>query len=225
MALEKLLIARERDGRAGDAAADRVRVLFNPEEYTLNRDNNFASHAVPGLQSPLLQFVHGNMQTLEMELFLDSSEAADDPSRDVRLQTERIVAFMTIDADLHAPPVLRVIWGSLEFRCVLARVSQKFTMFLDDGRPFRARLNVTFNQYIDAEREGKEIKRQTADFTKVHRVTQGETLSGIAGRFYNNPQLWRHIAEANDIDEPRSIRGGQPLRVPAIPAHAAAASR
>ena len=40
-------------------------VMFNPEEYTLNRDNNFASQAVPGLSSPILQFAHGNLRTLE----------------------------------------------------------------------------------------------------------------------------------------------------------------
>ena len=45
-------------------------LLFNPEEYTLNKDNNFASQAIPGLTGPLLQFVHGNMRTLEMEAVL-----------------------------------------------------------------------------------------------------------------------------------------------------------
>ena len=40
-------------------------VLFNPEEYTLSKDNNFAQIAVPGLRAPLLQFVSGNMQTLK----------------------------------------------------------------------------------------------------------------------------------------------------------------
>ena len=35
---------------------------------------NYAQAAIPGLSSPLLQFVNGNLQTLEMELFLDSYE-------------------------------------------------------------------------------------------------------------------------------------------------------
>ena len=51
-----------------------VTVLFNPEQYTLNRDINYAQAAIPGLSAPLLQFVNGNMQTLEMELFVDSYE-------------------------------------------------------------------------------------------------------------------------------------------------------
>jgi len=222
MALEKLLIARERDGKASDEPADQVRALFNPEEYTINQDNNFASQAVPGLKSTLLQFVHGNMRTLEMELFLDTYEESG-PQRDVRTRSNQITQLMSIDPELHAPPVLRVIWGSLEFRCVLARVAQRFTMFLEDGRPVRARLSVTFNEYIDPDREGKELKRETADFTKLHRVSDGETLSGIAGRYYKNPRLWRPIAEANGIDNPRSIRSGFSLRIPALTGDGAAA--
>ena len=56
-------------------------VTFNPEEYSLNKDNNFASQAIPGLTSPLLQFVHGNLRTLDMELFFDTFELQDRRSR------------------------------------------------------------------------------------------------------------------------------------------------
>jgi hypothetical protein len=44
-----------------------IQVLFNPEEYTLNKDINYAQASVPGLSGPILQFVNGNLRTLEME--------------------------------------------------------------------------------------------------------------------------------------------------------------
>src|ERR1041384_596667 len=145
-----------------------IQALFNPEEYTINKDNNFASQAIPGLSGPLLQFVNGNMRTLEMELFFDTWDTPELEKRDVRELTNKITGLLTIDSDLHAPPVLLVSWSSLQFRCVLARASQKFIMFADDGTPVRARLNVTFNEFIDADREAREINRQTADFSKVY---------------------------------------------------------
>src|SRR5262249_22265428 len=122
-----------------------------------------------------------------------------------------------IDPQLHAPPVLQVAWSSLQLRCVLARVSQKFIKFFEDGRPARARLTVTFNEFLDLDHEFKEVGRQTADFSKVHVVTQGEILSGIAGVVYANAQTWRPLAIANGIDDPRSLFPGQSLRVPALP--------
>ena len=199
---------------------EQFEVLFNPEEYTLNKDNNFASQTIPGLSSPLLQFVNGNLRTLEMELFFDTYlplTTAPTPPRDVREETQKVVSLLDIDPDLHAPPVLEVSWASLQLRCVLARVSQKFLMFLDDGRPVRARLSVTFNEFIDEEREAKQVNRQTADFTKTYVVTQGATLASIALRFYDNPQLWRPIAIANGIVDPRELSTGQLLQIPSLP--------
>jgi hypothetical protein len=206
MALEKVRITIEHTG-------DQINVMYNPERYTINKDNNFASQGIPGRRGPLLQFVQGNMRTLEMELFFDTYEQR----RDVRDETQRIVKLLDIDANLHAPPVLMVSWASLQFRCVLARVNQEFNMFLDDGRPVRARLTVTFNEFINLDREGKEIKRQTATFSKVHIVTQGELLSGIADKFYENPLMWRPIAIASELGDPRSIFAGQTLQIPALP--------
>ncbi|MEE9128624.1 MAG: hypothetical protein V3T84_01295 [Phycisphaerales bacterium] len=190
-----------------------LEVMFNPEEYTLNQDNNFASQAIPGQSGPILQFVHGNMRTLDMELFFDTTDQASD----VRDETQKIVRLLEIDSDLHAPPVLRVAWATLQFRCVLAKAGQQFVKFLEDGRPVRARLTVSFNEFLDADREAQLVNRQTADFTKVHVVAQGETLEGLAGVLYENPQMWRAIALDNRIDDPRADLTGQAIRIPSLP--------
>ncbi len=216
MALEKALICNlDTD--------EEIPVLFNPEEYTLNKDINYAQASVPGLSGPILQFVNGNMSTLEMELLLDSYEEYEEASpkveagSDVRELTDKVTNLMVINSETHAPPILLFTWGSLSFRCVLARVSQRFIMFRSDGVPVRARLNVTFNEYLDPEQEIKKLNPQTADYSKEYVVLQRDNLSGIAGKLYQNPQLWRPLAIANDIADPRAIAPGQRLRVPPLP--------
>ena len=196
-----------------EATGEQFEVKFNPEEYTINKDNNFAAQNVPGLSGPLLQFVHGNMRTLEMELFFDTYEQ----NRDVREDTTKITDLLKINRDLHAPPIVQISWASLQFRGVLVRAGQKFILFFPDGRPARARIACTFHEFIDPTREAKEVDRQTANFSKTHVVVEGETVSGIAGRLYNDPQLWRPIAIANEISNPRSLTPGQSLIVPSLP--------
>lgn len=210
---------------------EHISVQFNAEEYTLNRDNNFAQATIPGLRAPLLQFVNGNLPTLEMELLFDTYEEHQEGDRvinqagdDVRTLTRKVTDLMNIDSDTHAPPILIFTWGpslgqptSLSFTCVLTRANQRFIMFLADGTPVRARLQVSFSEYTNAEREAKEVNRQTADFSKVHVVGQGETLSSIAYQFYKNAQIWRPIAIANRMDDPRSLQIGQTLRIPSLP--------
>lgn len=188
-------------------------VQFNPEEYSLNKDNNFASQAIPGLSSPILQFVNGNLRTLEMELFFDTVDA----QTDVRIETNKVIELLNIDSETHAPPVLRFAWGSLVFTCVLTRANQKFTRFMSTGLPVRARVTVSFSEFIDGEKEAEALNLQTADFSKFHVVVQDETLSAIANTFYQSPQSWRPIAIANGIDDPRSIVPGQVLRIPSLP--------
>jgi LysM repeat protein len=206
MGLTKAKITVEYSGASLD-------VMFNPEEYSLNRDNNFASQAIPGLSSPLIQFVHGNLRTLDMELLFDTYEKLSD----VRIETEKFVHLMEIDPQLHAPPILVVAWASLQFRCVLTKASQKFILFLDDGRPVRARVSASFTEFIDPEHEALQVKRQTADWTKMHTVLQGETLSAIAFQYYSDATLWRPLAVSNSIDNPRVLFAGQQLIIPALP--------
>ena len=206
MALIKAKITVEHSGAV-------LTVMFNPEEYSLNRDNNFAAQAIPGLSSPLLQFAHGNLRTLDMELLFDTYEKR----ADVRVETEKFIQLMEIDAELHAPPILIVAWASLQFRCVLTKASQKFVLFLDNGSPVRARISASFTEFIDAEHEALKIKRQTADFTKRHTVLQGETIAGIASKYYGDPGLWRPIAISNELDEPRRLRAGMLLTIPSLP--------
>ena len=69
----------------------------------------------------------------------------------------------------------------------------------------------------NAEMEAKETKRETADFTKVYQVADGDTVSAIAGRVYGNPALWRAIAVYNDVDHPRRLSVGLRLLVPRLP--------
>jgi hypothetical protein len=203
---------------------EKIPVQFNPEEYTLNRDINYAQAAVPGLSAPILQFVNGNLQTLEMELFLDSYEqhkvgnkVVNQAQTDVRDLTRKVVDLMAIQPSTHAPPVLLFSWGSLAFTCVLARVSQRYTMFLPDGKPVRARLTVTFNEYRNVDLEAKEVKRETSDYSKRHVVVQGETLSAIAGKEYGDPRLWRVIAVANRLQRARRLQPGLKLLLPNLP--------
>ena len=217
MPLEKALVTNTVTG-------ERIPVMFNPEEYTVNQDINYAQTAVPGLSAPILQFVHGNMQTLEMELFLDTFEAHQSNGRslnqagdDVRKLTSQIIGLMSIDATTHAPPVLLFTWASLSFTCVLARASQRYILFLPDGTPVRARLHVTFNEFRNIDLEAKEIKRETANFSKFHVVCDGETLSSIAWKTFGDARMWRPIALRNGIDNPKTLPPGMALVVPQLP--------
>jgi hypothetical protein len=201
-----------------------VEVQFNPEEYSLSRQNNYAVIAVPGLSSPLLQFVSGELQTLDMELFVDTSETHEsgnrrlnDAGQDVREISGRILRLLEIEPSTHAPPPVVFAWGNLTFNCVLTKATQRFVLFTSKGIPLRARLQVTFAEMVPPDLEAKGTKRETADYSQVHVVGPGEELATIAYRSFGRPDLWRPIALINDIDDPASLQIGRRLRIPRLP--------
>lgn len=49
---------------------------------------------------------------------------------------------------------------------------------------------------------------------KTYTVKAGDTLSGIAARFYGDANDWHKIAKANNIRDPRKLRIGQVLKLP-----------
>jgi nucleoid-associated protein YgaU len=188
-------------------------VLFNPTEYGIDRGASFAELAIPGLPTPILQFVRGEAQSLSLELFLDRTNSR----KSVEDDLAAIRRFVQIDRDLHAPPVCRFVWGKTSFQGVVTSLKEKYTLFSDTGEVLRARVNLSLKSYQSAEVQLRDLKRQSPDRTRVRVLREGETLTQLANEAYGDPRLWRVIAAANDIDRPRFVPPGTALTIPALP--------
>jgi nucleoid-associated protein YgaU len=205
-----------------------IEVLFNPAEYSLEKGNTFQSTPLPGLATPVTQWVTGNADVLTMDLFFDtytkSSRHANVIQReDVRNYTRKISSLMDVDPKLHAPPIVQFIWGppigspeNLQFTGTIEKVSQKFTYFLDDGTPVRATLNVTIKEYKTVQDQLAEIGRQSPDRTKSRVFKEGESLWLYAAEEYTDPGQWRVIAEQNNLDDPRLLTPGSQIQLPPL---------
>jgi hypothetical protein len=196
----------------GNPQGERIDVLFNPVEYSLQKSNQFAETPLLGLPTPIRQFTSGGAEALTLDLFFDTYERGED----VRLYTEKVAGLLNIDPDLHAPPTLKFIWGKLEFKCVLEQVTKRFTMFLADGTPVRATLNVSFKEYKTIQEQLPSRPLQSADRTKRRIAKEGDSLWLIAAQEYDDPTLWRRIAQQNDIVNPRFLPPGMELTIPPL---------
>lgn len=187
---------------------DRIAVMYNPEQFTLEQGNDFAEIGIPGLNAPPIQYVRGKGRTLSMELFYDSYELGGD----VREFTDRLTGLLATLPATFAPPVLLFVMGNFSFRCVLAEASQRFTMFAIDGTPVRSTLSVRFHEYVDvtvAVESGVFIGPPT-----LRNIVQGDTASGLAAAVLGDPARWREIADANGFDDPFNLPVGMPAVVP-----------
>jgi hypothetical protein len=193
----------------GQAAFD---ALFNPTDYGVNKANSIAEAVIPGLQAPILQYVHGNTRTLDMQLFFDTYEKG----TDVRESTRKVYHLLEIDPGTHAPPICNIAWGSLQFRGVLDHVNGRFTLFLPNGTPVRATLDVSFKEYIDVQVLVRKQPTESADHRKMRVVRSGDRIDNIAGEEYGAPGQWRAIVEANNLEDPGRLEPGVVLVIPPL---------
>jgi nucleoid-associated protein YgaU len=200
-----------------------ITVLFNPTEYSFERTNAYKATAVPGLGSPLLQFVNGESDRLSLDLFLDDYTDPKGPTSLQQKETNPLMKrlgdlfkLLEIDRDLHAPPPVRFNWGPFEFTAVIEKLGRKVTMFHPDGTPARATLSVSFKEYRTLRRQLEDPRRESADKSKRRVVIGSEQLWLIAAREYDNANEWTRIAERNDLDDPREIQPGDWLLLPPI---------
>lgn len=189
-----------------------IAVLFNPTHYGLGASNQLAEIGIPGLPAPILQYLRGASRALTMQLFFDTYETGES----VATYTDAVYSLLNIEVTTHAPPICVFRWGSLTFTGVVERVEGQFTLFLNNGMPVRATLDVTFREVVDLQTAVRGTPTHSADHATTHTVVRGETLSGIAAQQYGDPGQWRPIADANQLDNPRLITAGQVLAIPPL---------
>lgn len=189
-----------------------ITLLFNPTEYQLQKTNNFAEIAIPGLETPPLQYVRGSAQKLTTELLLDTSDTLED----VRERTDALQSLMKIEGEIHAPPIVRLVWDGDVFLGVVESLNVTFVLFTPEGVPLRAKIGITLIEYRTVEDQVAETPRHSPDVAKSHVVRRGDSLASIAALAYNDPTQWRVIAANNGIEDPRRLTPGQTLQIPRL---------
>jgi hypothetical protein len=208
-------------------------VQFNPTEFTLDKGAQLAEITIPGLDSPLLQFIRGQNEKMNVDLFFDTTENGTGiGATSVTTLTDPIYSLVKIEPDGHAPPICTFIWNAAfpganlppsagnqrrnHFQCVVESVKQKFTFFSPEGVPLRAMLTLVLREYKTLDEQLDQLNLSSPNRTHGHLTALGDTLASISRRYYRRAGEWRAIAAANDLDDPRRLSSGLFLRVPPI---------
>jgi hypothetical protein len=201
---------------------DEIVCMFNPNEYSFSKSSDWKEAKNRGGNVPTLEFTGGKPISMKLQLFFDTHEAGDDV-RDS--YTNALWDLVRVDpshkdarTQKSTPPTCEFQWGEMwSFKAVVTNISQKFTLFLSDGTPTRATVDLTLMQAEDE--DAFPFQNPTSGGAAGHRtyvVREGDSLDGIAYREYGESRHWRFIAESNDIDDPLTLRPGRILALPPL---------
>jgi nucleoid-associated protein YgaU len=199
-----------------------VECLFNPTDYTFAKTVNWAQSTERGANVPRLEFTGGEAATVTLKLFFDTN----DTGEDVRTKyTNALWDLAMVNPDKvdpktekSRPPRCIFEWGSAwSFEAVVTSISTSFTMFLEDGKPTRATVDISLKQAKDPGKFPAQNPTSGGVAGQKQRVVQqSETLDLIASQEYGDARHWRHIAEANAIDDPKRVAAGTTLVLPPL---------
>ena len=197
-----------------------VPCMFNPNEYTVAKQNQYSPDKVKGKNVPKVKFTQGGAETLKLQLFFDTYAE----KTDVRKHTAELWKMMMVTDDKKnqknnksEPPHVAFTWGNFTFEAVITSLSQKFTLFLKDGTPVRTTVDISLQQVED--KQAHHAQNPTSGGgppLKTHLVQAQDRLDLIAAQVYGDATQWRLIARENRLAHPLRLREGQRLIIPPL---------
>lgn len=189
-----------------------IRYTASPQYYQVkNNDSDYGYR----------MYYTGNIaSTLTMDLLFDTTVTGSN----VQSKFINFLVDLTRPAEGLDPPQpaqCKFVWGDftkgdyLSFKAVVSNLQVNYTYFLANGTPTRAEVDITFKEPDDVTGGTNPTSRSEA--RKVWTVVQGQSLDWIAFQEYGDSSAWRHIARANNLQNPRALRPGMVLRLPPLP--------
>jgi hypothetical protein len=227
--LEKAkLIEMEPDFANPKSGGKSTTVQFNPESLKVTFANQLVQPGNGGAngtgdQSNQAgrQFVGAGTTKLALQLWFDvGSQDAEsgDKKADVRDLTKDVAFFITPtqEGTNYLPPAVRFSWGSFHFDGYVDSLDENLDFFSEDGIPLRASVSLNMSQQKIQEFSGSGgqlgnsppgspgFGKGGLGTTPLVAVRAGASLQAMVGA----GQDWKKVAEANNIENPRSLDPG-----------------
>lgn len=196
-----------------------VPFLFNPSELSVAKTNTWnLPDEGKFSNTKTLEFGGGEPQTITLQLFFDTYELHDARQlngrpNDVRNYTDKLLEMMQVQDGLGPndgsgqkwPPQVQIEWGKIQqgwkFACYITSMTQKFLLFLPNGTPVRATVDLTLKNAEDGKLSPQNPTSGGQGNERTRMVLPGERLDWIAYQEYGDSTLWRLIADANGLND------------------------
>ncbi len=213
--LEKLLIYAYTDPKYLGSSVAKYKTFINPEEYKQVYDVEYKEEQGEGTTGSRMVFQKIKPQQFSLKFYFDGTGI----SGKMDSVQENIKEFFTVvgyDGNIHRPKYLKIIWGTLEFNCILLKAEVTYKMFYPDGKPIRATIDATFAENIDDTTRVAEANDSSPDLTHERIVKEGDTLPSMCYNIYNDHTYYPEVARINKLNDFRNLEVGQKIIFPPL---------
>jgi len=197
-------------------------VMLNPSSYTHSHSISHNQSKVQGQTAPESKFSAIGSETVSFDLLIDGTgvvppSTPGSAAGDVKTQIGNLKGVIyKYDGNEHEPRIVRLLWGSLSFIGRLQSMSVQYTLFKPGGEPLRAKISLSFINYMSNAEESLRADRRSPDLTHVVEVRAGDTLPLLCYRIYKDCSYYTEIARINNITSFRDLQPGVKLSFPPL---------
>jgi hypothetical protein len=217
MALVKMTLQAYSDAKFSASAGSPYTVFLNPESFTHNSENSYDTPHPPGSPGDTPRFNYASQGKLAFSLLLDGTRVIDGNTITVsdEIATLRKLIFL-YHGEKHSPYYVQVNWGSFQFQGRATTFNVSYTLFQPSGAPVRAKVELAFVSFIDAEALAQQADNQSADLTHRHLVQAGDTLPLLCHRIYGSSKYYLQVAARNNLVHFNRLEPGTWLHFPPL---------
>lgn len=193
-------------------------LMINPENIKWQKGIEYNEQQAPNTSSASQKYKSTPSDKLSFETVIDCTGVVDPARTDMNAEIaalEKII--FTYNGDIHRPNFVKIQWGKdITFKGVLTSFDTSYTLFRPNGSPLRAKVSLSFSQYIDPKTVTKLDGKNSPDITHLVTVEEGMTLPQLCKKIWNNQSAYIKVAEHNGLNKFRNLKGINKLIFPPI---------
>lgn len=199
-------------------AGDPYSVMINPDSIKWNRSVEYNEAQAQDSSSASQRYKNTPSDKLSFDIVIDCTGIVD-PKR-INMTTEMTALesiVFSYNGKIHRPNYVKVQWGKdLIFKGVLVSFDTSYSLFRPDGSPLRAKISLSFTQYISPQTVEKEDDKKSPDVTHLVDVVEGMALPQLCRQVWYDEFYYIQVAKYNGLNKFRNLKGIEELIFPPI---------
>ena len=208
----------EKGGKISVAKTPVFEALINPAGYDHHLQVRYSQKKTVGTTGGEAKFDAIQAEKIALKpLVLDGTGAVPGTTMTVKQQVDKLrKAVYSYVGEKHEPPIVQVVWGSMLFYGRIESMKFDYTLFTPGGEPLRAKVTLSFVNFMSAAEGVKVQAASSPDLTHLVVVKAGDTLPLLCERIYRDPLYHMEVARINGLSLLRQLEPGMSLRFPPL---------
>jgi hypothetical protein len=193
-------------------------VMINPDSIKWQRNVEYNEQQSPDSSSASQKYKSTPSEKLNFDIVIDCTGIVDGTRTDMSKEMKALEKIIyTYNGEIHRPNFVKIQWGKdIIFKGVLTSFDTSYTLFKPNGSPLRAKVSLSFTNYVSPVTVGKEDKKESPDVSHLVSVVEGMTLPQMCQAVWKDDSYYVQVAKYNNLNKFRHLKGVDKLIFPPI---------